>query len=163
MAEGTIHYAEAEGTGVLRFAGEIRYTLANALNRFLDELFAKGEFKSLLVDLSQVDSIDSTGLGLLAKIANFVRQRDGVRPLLFSSRPDINAVLTSICLDDAFVLCDRGPEGPPGEALAPGDPTEAELGRTVLEAHRLLCAMNESNRAQFLNVVEAFERDLGQA
>ena len=33
---------------------------------------------------------------------------------------------------------------------------------TVLAAHRLLCDMNEANRAQFQNVVEAFERELGK-
>jgi anti-anti-sigma factor len=163
MADGNVYYAERDGTGILRFEGTIRYTLATALDRFLDELFARNGFGQLIVDLSDVESIDSTGLGLLARIANFVRRRDGHRPLLFSSQPDINALLASICLDSAFTLCAQRPEALPGEALPAANPSDGEVAQTVLAAHRLLCEMNDANRAQFQSVVEAFERELGQS
>ena len=162
MADGNVFYAERDGTGVLRFQGEIRYTLAPALDRFLDGLFARNEFTRIVVDLSDTESIDSTGLGLLARIANFVRRRDGSRPLLFSTQPDINAVLSSICLDTAFTLCDRPPDRLPDTALPAGHPSETELAQTVLDAHRLLCEMNEANRVQFQNVVDTVERELGK-
>jgi anti-anti-sigma factor len=162
MSEGNVYYALSNGTCVMRFQGAISYTLAAGLNRFLDDLFDRGEFKDILVDLSDTESIDSTGLGLLARIANFVRQRDGRRPLLFSSQPDINAVLRSICLDDAFVLCAELPEVGAGQALPAVDASQSELARIVLEAHRLLCDMNQANRDQFQNVVDAFERKLGK-
>jgi len=166
LSDGKVYFAEQDGTCVLRFQGAISYTLGNALDRFLDDLFARGGFAKILVDLTGVESIDSTGLGLLAKIANFVRRRDGVKPLLFSTQPDINELLSNICLDEAFVLCAQLPEHFPdparGQALPAGNPSETELAQTVLEAHRLLCEMNEHNRAMFQNVVDAFERDLGQ-
>lgn len=163
MADGTVYYAEQDGTVVIRFLGDIRYTLAPALDRFLDALFARADLKTVIVDLSDTESIDSTGLGLLARIANFLHRRDGSRPLLFSSQPDINAVLSSICLDTAFIHCDSIPDLAPGSALAAGNPSERELAQTVLEAHRLLCEMNDANRAQFQNVVDAFERELGKS
>lgn len=162
MADGTIYFATRDGTVVLRFAGEIRYTIAPAVDRFLDDLFARGGFERLIVDLGQTASIDSTGLGLLARIANFVRRRDGSRPLLFSSQPDINAVLSSICLDQAFLLCAELPDSPPGTALASAEPSQRELAESMLAAHRLLCEMNDANRAQFQNVVDVIERELGQ-
>lgn len=162
MADGTVQYAERDGSIVIRFAGDIRYTIAPALDRFLDQLFARQEATSIIVDLGDTESIDSTSLGLLARIANFQRRRDGSRPLLFSSQPDINALLSSICLDTAFIHCDQPPDRQPGIALAAGNPSENEVAQTVLAAHRLLCDMNEANRAQFQNVVEAFERELGK-
>jgi anti-anti-sigma factor len=162
MAEGNVFHATHGGTCVIRFEGAISYTLGNALDRFLDDLFARGEFTSIVVDLCDTESIDSTGLGLLARIANFVRRRDGSKPLLFSSRPDINVLLSSICLDEVFVLCAQLPERVAGQALPAGNASESELAQTVLDAHRVLCAMNDSNRAMFQNVVDAFERDLGQ-
>jgi len=162
MADGTVHYAERDGSIVIRFEGDIRYTIAPALDRFLDQLFARQELTNIIVDLGDTASIDSTGLGLLARIANFVHRRDGSRPLLFSSQPDVNAVLSSICLDTAFIHCDQPPDRLPGTALAPGNPSETDLAQTVLDAHRLLCEMNDANRAQFQNVVDAFERELGQ-
>ncbi len=162
MADGMVYYAERDGVCVIRFEGAISYTLGPALDHFLDDLFARGERSTILVDLTATESIDSTGLGLLARIANFVRRRDGTKPVLFSVRPDINAVLSSICLDDVFVLCDRIPDVAADQALPAGDPTETELAQTVLDAHRLLCEMNDANRATFQSVVDAFERDLGK-
>lgn len=163
MTDGMVYYAERDGTCVIRFEGAISYTLGPALDHFLDALFARGACGgTILVDLTATESIDSTGLGLLARIANFVRRRDGSKPMLFSVRPDINAVLSSICLDDVFVLCDRTPDSVADQALPAGDPTETELAQTVLNAHRLLCEMNDANRATFQSVVDAFERDLGK-
>lgn len=162
MSDGNVYYAEQDGTGVIRFEGAIRYTLANALERFLDDLFARNQFSRLIVDLSTTESIDSTGLGLLARIANGVRRRDGSRPLLFSPQTDINTLISSICLDSAFTLYDRPPPALAGTALPASAPSEGEMARTILEAHRLLSEINESNRAQFQSVVEAFEKELGK-
>lgn len=165
MASGKVYHARHDGTCILRFQGAIDYTLGTALDHFLDELFASGDFRDILVDLHQTDSIDSTGLGLLAKVANGMRRRDGAKPLLFSSRPDINEILHSICLDDVFVFCALPPEADaePGTLLPAGDPSENELARTVLTAHRLLCEINDNNRALFQNVVDAIEKDLGRS
>lgn len=165
MAKGNVYHARHDGTCVLRFQGAIDYTLGTALDHFLDHLFAGGDFRDILVDLNQTDSIDSTGLGLLAKIASGMRRRDGAKPLLFSSRPDINEILRGICLDDVFVLCAQDPEAAsgPGTLLPPGEPSESELARTVLAAHRLLCEINDNNRALFQNVVDAIEKDLDRS
>jgi anti-anti-sigma factor len=163
MASGKVYHARHDGTCILHFQGDIDYTLSTTLDHFLDQLLAGGDFRSIVVDLNQTDSIDSTGLGLLAKIANGMRRSDGAKPLLFSSRPDINEILCSICLDDVFVLCPQALEADadPGTLLPAGEPSESELAHTVLAAHRLLCEMNDNNRALFQNVVDAIEKDLG--
>lgn len=163
MADGKVYYAEQDGTCVIRFQGAISYTLGNALDRFIDDLFVRGGFTQIVVDLTNTESIDSTALGLLAKIANLERRRDGGKPLLFSSQPDINALLSNICLDEAFILCEEIPDVVLGQTLPAGNPSEIELAQTVLVAHRLLCEMNDSNRAMFQNVVDSFERDLGKS
>ena len=147
MRPGNVYHAIHDGTCILRFEGAIDYTLGSALDRFLDRLFARDDVRRIIVDLTPAESIDSTGLGLLARIANFARRRDGSKPLLFSTDPDINLLLHSICLDDFFVLCAEAPaelaalsEGVGRDAgLDTGDVSESELARTVLAAHRLLC------------------------
>lgn len=161
MANGNVYHARHNGTCILRFQGAIDYTLGTALDHFLDELFAGGDFRDILVDLNQTDSIDSTGLGLLAKVANGMLRREGAKPLLFSSRPDINEILHSICLDDVFVLCPQAldADADPGTLLPAGEPSESELAHTVLAAHRLLCEINDNNRALFQNVVDTIEKD----
>ena len=75
------------------------------------------------------------------------------------SRGDINTLLGSMCLDEVFVVCDSVPAAAPA-AIPPTDPSAAQLAQTVLAAHRLLCDMNENNRALFHDVVDALQRDL---
>ena len=160
-AEGSARYARRDGTYVLRLEGAIRYTLGHALDSFLDRIFAAGDFKDIVIDLSAAESIDSTGLGLLAKVANFLHKRDGRKPLLFSPRADINTLLGSMCLDQVFVVCDSAP-AETAESIPATDPSAAQLAQTVLAAHRLLCELSADNRAQFQTVVDAFQRELRQ-
>lgn len=163
MSDGTVYFAEHDGSCVLRFTGEIRYTLGHTIDSFLDRLYARGGFERVLVDLNQTESIDSTGLGLLAKIANFERQRNGGKALLFSSRPDINELLRCLCLDEFFVFADGAADDTPGSALPDDDASAQELAQTILDAHQRLAAMNENNRVMFQNVVDELTRELGQS
>lgn len=164
MSDGTVYFAEHDGSCVLRFTGEIRYTLGHTLDSFLDRLFARGGFERVLIDLNDTEAIDSTGLGLLAKVANLERQRSGGKALLFSSRPDINELLSCLCLDEFFIFADgtAAEDTTPGAALADDGASPDELAHTILDAHRRLAAMNDNNRALFQNVVDELVRDLGQ-
>lgn len=163
MTDGAIYFAEQGGDCVLRFEGAIRYTLAPSLDRFLDRLFARGGFERILLDLTTAESIDSTGLGLLAKVAVMEQKRSGARPLLFSSQPDINELLGSLCLDKVFVISDPTPSHVKGEALPEMEPSPPELASVILDAHRRLAAMNDNNRAMFRNVVDELSKELGQS
>ena len=162
MNDGKVYFAEHDGSCVLRFTGAIRYTLGHSLDGFLDRLYARGGFERVLVDLNDTESIDSTGLGLLAKIANSERQRNGGKALLFSSRPDINELLTCLCLDEFFVFADGASDATPGNALADDEASAGELAQTILDAHRRLAAINENNRVMFQSVVDELSRELGQ-
>ena len=160
LEEGRVLYAERDGTCVLRFQGPIRYTMAPSLDAFLDELLATRAPRMICADLSEIESIDSTGIGLLAKIA-IAQQRAGRgKPLLFSSKPDINEVLSSVCLDDVFQMVDQTPDADPVATLTPAEPSEQELRRTIFEAHHLLSELSESNRAMFKDVVEGLAKEM---
>jgi anti-anti-sigma factor len=158
--DGRVLYAERDDTCVLRFQGPIRYTMAPSVDAFLDELLATRAPRMICADLSEIESIDSTGIGLLAKIAIAQRRAGRGKPLLFSPRPDINEVLRSVCLDDVFQMVERTPEADPIATLTPGEPSEQELRRTILEAHRVLSELSESNRATFRDVVEGLAKDV---
>lgn len=159
--EGSATFAQRGGRYVLRLQGAVRYTIGHALDAFLDRVFADASFEDLVIDLGDLESIDSTGLGLLAKAANFVRKHHGRKPLLFSPNADINTLLHSMCLDRVFVICDSRPDAA-AEALPATEPGEAELARTVLDAHRLLCDLSPENKTLFQNVVDALEAEAAE-
>lgn len=161
VEEGQVFYAHRGDDWVLRVLGPLRYTNANAVDRFLDSLFRDESPATVCIDLNATTAIDSTGIGLLAKVANRLEGTGRSQPILFSANPDINALLSSVCLDDVCSIVDALPVTLPMEPIPAARPTEAELAGTIAEAHRLLCELSADNRAQFRSVVEAFEREAG--
>jgi anti-anti-sigma factor len=158
--DGRVLYAERDGTCGLRFEGPIRYTMAPSVDAFLGDLLRTRAPRMICADLSDIESIDSTGIGLLAKIAIGQRRAGRAKPLLFSSRSDINEMLRTVCLDDVFQMVDEAPAAEVVATSIPVAASERELARTILEAHRLLCQLSEGNRALFRDVVDGLAKEL---
>jgi anti-anti-sigma factor len=159
MDNARILHASQDGIHVLRFVGDIRYTLGHTLDRFLDELFAGPTPEGFVIDLSATDCIDSTNLGLLVRIAREMDNHGAPRVTIISNRPDINAVLTSMALDEVFDIVSRGP-APVGNAqeLPRREADRESLSRTLLKAHRALMELNEHNEEVFRDVVAKLEQ-----
>ena len=78
MSTGRIQFAEQDGTFVLKFIGEVRLTLCTALDTTIEKIFTALNFSAIIIDLTETRSIDSTTLGLLAKLSILSRQRTGM-------------------------------------------------------------------------------------
>jgi anti-anti-sigma factor len=159
MDNAKILYASQDGIHVLRFVGDIRYTLGHTLDRFLDELFAGPTPEGFVIDLTATDCIDSTNLGLLVRVAKEMDNHGAPRVTLISDRPDINAVLTSMALDEVFDIISRG-SAPisSGQELPRREADRESLSRTLLKAHRALMELNEHNEEIFRDVVAKLEQ-----
>lgn len=158
---GTVCYAKQDHLYILKFIGEIRYTMSCSVDTFLDKLFANDDFDNILIDLTETISIDSTNLGLLAKIANFVQKRFGHKATIISTNPDINGILDSVGFDQAFTICaDRASCREAVQQLSIKDPSRAELAKTLFETHSRLSEMNKKNRETFKNVLDVFKNGL---
>jgi anti-anti-sigma factor len=159
MDNGKILHASHEGVHVLRFVGDIRYTLGHSLDRFLERLFAGHPPAGFVIDLTETDCIDSTNLGLLVRIAREMQDHNAPRVTIVSDRPDINAVLTSMALDEVFDIVSRTPVQTGREQELPRkDPDRETLSRTLLKAHRALMELNERNEETFREVVTKLEQ-----
>jgi anti-anti-sigma factor len=158
--DGRVLYAHRNGTCVLRFEGAIRYTMAHALDTFINELFAHDPPRQVVADLSEAESVDSTGIGLLAKLARCQRKAGFGNPVLFSSNADMNELLSSVCLDEVFDLTQRAPGLQDETVLQPTQPSEPQLAQTILDAHLALSELSEKNRVTFRDVVEGLARDV---
>ncbi len=146
------------GVYVILFEGDVRLTLYTAADRFLDRMFSDANFKSVVVDLSNTMSIDSTSLGLLAKLSILAKRRFDYVATLISSRADITRILLSMGFDDVFHIVEVPLErtaqlGELPELVI----SEDDMRERVLEAHRTLMSMNESNRDTFQDLVAALE------
>lgn len=157
---GRILVGDHNGVYVLLFQGDVRLTLCTTVDSFLDRMFDDAGFRSVVVDLGETESIDSTSLGLLAKLSIRAGRQFGYRPTLVSTRPDITRLLVTMGLDDVFNVVEEALEHREQlEELSCCAASEDEVRTRVLEAHRILMDMNESNRTAFQDLVATLEQD----
>ncbi|MBK8182155.1 MAG: STAS domain-containing protein [Candidatus Competibacteraceae bacterium] len=163
MEDGTAFYVKQGNTYILKLVGDIRYTMGCALSDFLDGLFARTDYGDIMVDLTQTHSIDSTSLGLLAKIANFSHSRFGRKTTLLSTSPDVNQVLECMGFYEIFEIHDSGEAiSATLQQLDVQGPCKEGLTRIVFEAHRTLSELNPRNQEAFQGVVETLRSKLDE-
>ncbi|PAV49966.1 anti-anti-sigma factor [Pseudomonas sp. HAR-UPW-AIA-41] len=156
---GKIQFAEQSGTFVLKFVGEVRLTLCSALDATIEKIFAALNFTAIIIDLTEAQSVDSTTLGLMAKLSILSRQKVGLLPTVVTTNPDITRVLQSMGFDQVFNIVDTPLPCPDCLADLPSqDQSEEVVKAKVLEAHRILMGLNDSNRDAFHDLVSALER-----
>ncbi len=160
MTSGHVTHAAREGVHVLRYFGTVNYTLAPGLQRFLQHLIHEGPVSGLVFDLTAAESLDSTNLGLMARVNEEVHDLGAANSVIISSNEDIDVVLRSMGFDQSFDLFAMAavPEAI-AETVAAEPPSATELHHTMLDAHRALCRLSEAGRVEFEQVVACLERD----
>lgn len=158
MTAGRIFAANRDGAYVMKFVGDVRLNLCIAVDEFLDRMFNDPDFRSVLVDLSTTEGIDSTSLGMLAKLSNRTVDSHRPTPVLVSTNPDITRLLLTMGFEDVFQIIEEPLEHESQLGELPGAEAGAEdLRMRVLEAHRTLMGMNEHNRLEFKDLVATLE------
>lgn len=158
MLPGKILVAERHGAFVLKLVGDVRLTFCTALDDFLERMFDAPDFASVIIDLTEADNLDSTTLGQLAKLALAAQRRYHLVPALLSTNPNITRVIDSMGFGRVFDIRHEAVRTAEQLAELPQVPgTEQGVREKVIEAHRVLMGMNESNRAQFQELVCALE------
>ncbi len=160
---GRILAADHNGVYLLRFEGDVRVTLCATADDYFNRMYEDPKFKSVLVDLSVTEGIDSTSLGLLARLSIEAKKRFNFVPTLVCRSPDLLRILHSVGFDDVFNIVEETPVTPDALGELPRmDVCEDELRAQVLDAHRALMSVNASNREAFRDLVAVLEaEDLG--
>ena len=162
MDVGAAFYIKQGDTFILKLVGDIRYTMGCALGDFLDGLFARTDYDNILVDLTEAHSVDSTSLGLLARIANFSRERFAHKTTLLSTNPDVNQILDNMGFYEIFDIIETGDTVSMAlRQLSIEGPCKDDLTRIVYEAHRTLSDLNPRNQEAFKNVLDNLRTKLG--
>lgn len=155
---GLALYAVHDGSYVLKLVGEVRVPMCGTLDQFIERMFDDAAMRAVMIDLSETQVIDSTALGLLAKIAIYFERRFGGKPLLYSPNEDITRILLSMGFPQIFELqTNVAPTADATQEVVRVPCNEANACDKVLEAHRILMGMNEQNRETFRDVVSALE------
>ena len=171
MEESTLakaSYGQLDDTLVFRLGGQIRYNLARRLRTFVDDVIAPAACTAVFIDLREVDFIDSTGLGLIARIGRLTLEGQGRRAAIVVTPGDVEVALRSAGFDELFVMLGEFPydpavdlrEIPLRETVGAQD---NQMGHLILDAHRDLAAVSEESRETFRQVIDTLEADLKRA
>jgi anti-anti-sigma factor len=161
MSSGRILVGDHNGVYVIRFEGDVRVTLCGSFDHYLDVMLNDPGFASVLVDLSDAEAIDSTSLGVLAKLSISVQEKLQRVPTLVCTTPDILRILVNMGFDDVFAIVDENydPQQHLAELPVATDLSEDEMRTRVIEAHKVLMGMNERNAETFKDLVSALESE----
>lgn len=158
MRPGQILVADHDGVYVIKMVGDVRLTLCISFDQFIDTMFNQSDFADVFFDLSEAEAIDSTTLGLMAKIALQGRDRYGITPLVYSSNPSINRLLQTMGFDEIFTIVNElKPPVTPDQSLETQSLEESRVKNKVIEAHKILMSLNQDNREAFRNLVKMLE------
>src|SRR5690606_41231236 len=106
-----------------------------ALDAYIEMIVCALHFRSIFIDLTETEIIDSTSLGLLAKLSILSTERVGLLPTLVSPREDMLRLLQSMGFEQIFNIV---PESTPTDAelqeLPPQTLSEEQVRSRVLEA-----------------------------
>ena len=160
MSEGHVLYGSYNGVQILRYIGDVRYTLSLALDACINSLLEDPELKGFVADLSGTESIDSTNLGILARLARAMQRQGLPKVTLISDRPSINEILEGMGFDRVFkIVSERDRTLDEMRRVPAVTSDDSAMLRLLLESHRSLMELNEANRRQFQDVVDAFQKE----
>ena len=162
MNNGRVLIANREGSYLVKLTGDVRMTLCTTIDNCLQLMVQDPDFSSVVVDVSDAEGIDSTSLGLLAKISRVAVAKMKILPTLISSNPDITRVIETMGFRDrVYVIVSSADVDnaklPLAEAeVIPADEQSAQA--RVLEAHKILMSLNDTNKVAFKELVECIEQ-----
>ena len=160
MSAGKILVSDVEGNYLIKFIGDVRVTLCGSLNRYMETIFGSHDVKNVVVDMLEAEGLDSTTLGLLAKLGLHCRKQYGVDVQVFCQNPSILRTLDCMGFDELFDIIQQVPTiSAKLHNITSVNPEVDEIRRQVLEAHKLLVQLNPKNSSEFIDLIRALESD----
>ena len=160
MNSGTIRVAEHRGVFIVKMLGDVRLNLGVEFHHYIDEILSNDDVTSVVFDLENADVIDSTTLGLMAKIAITSQERSLSKPLAISPNASVRRLLETMGFSDLLAVIDdhnvADVDCSDTIDLTPST-DEAECCCTVLAAHRALVELNSANEEKFKELIHTLE------
>ena len=160
MSTGHVEYASLNGTHIFKLIGEVRAHSCISLDKLLNKLEQHEDVVGAIVDLTQTTFIDSTVLGVLAKLGLKLKQIHHLQAIMLSTNPDITTLANSMGLGQVFVILNYcGESDVCTQTLVDDHINHANMLSTVLEAHKTLMQLNENKQNMFEPLVKQLEKE----
>ena len=155
---GQIQVASQNGTYAIRLIGDVRMVLCLSFDKYIGTMFGDIHFSSVIFDLTAADAVDSTTLGLMAKIALQCQRRELAKPVLLVEAQGMRRLFETMGFDEIFLMTDST-SMPSLQAfsLSCEEGSEDAFKTQVIEAHKVLMSLNQNNHNAFKSLVDILE------
>jgi len=162
LSSGKILISDKSDNYLLKLTGDVRLTLSGSLNRYMETLFGNRRVKRVVVDMLDTEGVDSTTLGLIAKLGLHCREYYQMNVQLFCQNQSILRTLECMGFDEIIDIFQQSPDMDGELRKLEEVPSGVdELRHQVLEAHKLLLQLNPDGSAEFTDLIRALESDVG--
>ncbi len=148
----------------IRLEGDLKYFRSFSFDTFIEEQFNDTPFVSAQIDLTHADFIDSTNLGLIAKIARLLSEYSDDKVVVYCTNDAILKVLISMGFDTVFDIKNGIDDNEYQYHIIPeGDDSIEHFQKTIYKSHKMLSEMNDKNRDTFKGVIGSLEQTSKQS
>lgn len=162
MQSGQIMVGDHQGIYVVKLVGDVRLNLCTSFDNYIGKMFSLDDFRGVVFDMHETKGVDSTTLGLMAKIAIRSAEHKGGKPLVLCEDRGLLHLLDSMGFDalmDISSDADNDAYQAEPTPLKCNTPDEHSARKMVLEAHRVLMSLNEKNEDTFRDLVNVLESE----
>ena len=146
----------------VRIAGRANFNSSVDFKRLIQQLRADG-CHSIVLDLTECALMDSTFLGVLARIGRDCESGNGQPRCsleLFNPTERVIELLDNLGVMKLFHIVQTAPNLGRFEPVKSSQATRLELNRACLEAHQTLRETNPENERRFKDATDFFEQNL---
>lgn len=158
MNKGEYLYRREGARLFLKLKGNLKFTGSFGFDRLVDTMVDK-DLDNVLLDLNDASYIDSTNLGIIARIAEELRTRDK-RLTILSSNEDVNDILSSVGFDKVALILKKEEELSGLQEIETLKLRDREMAESMIRAHKSLISLYHANKEVFQDVVELMEADV---
>ena len=158
MSTGKILVSDKDGNYLIKFSGDVRVNLCGSLNHHMAAIFGSTDVQHVVIDMLEAECVDSTTLGLIAKLALHCRKEYNINMQLFCQNPSILRTLDCMSFDEIIDICQEVPDIDADlHAIETVNSDIDEVRRQVLEAHKLLTQRSPDSSKEFTDLIRALE------
>jgi len=159
-SQGEIRYAFENGVWFIKCLGAICHPVGPALNKLIEQAIIHSESNKFVVDLTEAVIIDSTCLGILARIATCSNKASNIKPIILTGKGNIAKALLVVRFDLLFNLIHDLDNKTVATKIASNVALEQDaMLALLLDAHKRLCAIDAETHLVFKDVVETLEAE----
>ncbi len=144
-----------------KLSGKLRYTDSGAFDSIVTNLVKNHKCKNVIVDLNLTTYMDSTNLGILARLAGGIFAYSHDKISIISKNVDIISLLENCGFEQICnIISTYNDPQLENLSLKEMDDQKREKSSMMYESHKYLAEMNKENKLKFKDVVEILKKSI---